>query len=736
MTLSRWLLAALVVVYLLLAGAYAAVIPVFEGFDAQAHYAAIHYFRSERTLPELAPETVARSYELIPHPPLYYVLAALAGTGWPLEQASEVAQASANAYFDKSLAARQSVTLPNGAWQELAPAWAARFVSTLGGLVVLTCTWWMARRLAPQAPTFALASAAIATFNPQFLFTAVTISNDGWSAAMAALALAVGVDVVITRRSPSAWLWVGAAAGLAALTKYSTLAVMLPLGILFLLAWQQRGWRKWRPALAAVGYAAAAFAVVAGWWFVRNWLLYAEIVPLDRMAEVLPTMRRAEPYTWQRTIDHIPWLIASFWGVFVAIIAPPFYLDATRWFMLIGFAGLAFGLVLAAVHLRRTRTRPSLAGMIVYLVLLPWLAAVAAMVLYWTRTVEYGEQGRLAHVGASAFGVVMVAGWQAWLPVSWLPRLYSWRTALHALLAVGAVATSLALVPFLQDNFGLPPAPPPATADRPLAASFGGGMRLLGVDLPQGAAMETGKPLPLTLYFTTDAPVPEDYTLFLHVSGAGDRLLYQFDGVPAQGRHPTRQWIPGRVFADTHTITVDDSAEDGLATLSMGFYPIADPSTRVEVYDANGRPIGDRLILAPLRLHSQTAAPPPAPARPVGVWQNGIVLAEAQLATDVQGLPAGVALTWTPTATIQSDYTVFVQVLDADNNILAQLDSQPQAANYPTSTWRAGDVIADTLAWQGEVRTWDRVILGLYGADGVRLPLVQGGDAVEIAASR
>ena len=78
------------------------------------------------------------------------------------------------------------------------------------------------------------------------------------------------------------------------------------------------------------------------------------------MAEVLPTMRRAEPYTWQRTFEHIPWLIASFWGVFVAVIAPPFYLDATRWFMLIGFAGLLFGLVLAAVYLRRTHRRPSL----------------------------------------------------------------------------------------------------------------------------------------------------------------------------------------------------------------------------------------------------------------------------------------------------------------------------------------------------------------------------------------
>ena len=211
MTRTNGLLAGLVILYLSVAGLYAAVIPVFEGFDAQAHFAAVQYFRSERTLPELTSETVARSYELIPHPPVYYALAALAGAGWPLDPASTVARASVNAYFDKSLSMRQSVTLPDTSWQDLAPAWAARFVSALGGLIVLLCTWWLARRLAPRAPTFALAAAAIAAFNPQFLFTAVTISNDAWSAATAALVLAVAVDAVMARRAPRAWLWVGGA---------------------------------------------------------------------------------------------------------------------------------------------------------------------------------------------------------------------------------------------------------------------------------------------------------------------------------------------------------------------------------------------------------------------------------------------------------------------------------------------------------------------------------------------
>ncbi len=750
--MSRTLLPALLIaLYTICAVIYAGLIPVYEGFDAQSHFAAIQYLRSERSLPVLSPALVERSYELVPHPPLYYAAAAVAASGLPLEGASQAAQRSVNAYFDKSLSARQSVTLADLAWPDLAPAWVARAVAALGGLLLVVCTWWTARRLFPAHPTFALAAGAIAGLNPQFLFTAVTISNDAWAAGTAALALAAAVDVVVAGRRPRSWLWVGLALGVAALTKYSTLALLLPLAILYLLYWRRQGGRA---ALAAFGFAAFGFAALAGWWFVRNWLLYGEIVPLNRMAEVLPSMRRAQPYSWQQTWAHVPWLVASFWGVFVAVITPPLYLDSTRWFLIGGLLGLLPAVWQMRRDRLRDRGRHQLRGwpveqVILYAVLLPWLGAVAASVLYWTRTIEYGEQGRLAHIGASAFGVLMAAGWQGWFP-------NRWRTALHWLLTAAALAAALALMPFLQAQFGLPPAlaADQTAPDRVVDARFAGGMRVLGVDLPAGAAIEPGKPLPLTIYFSTDAPIAADYTLFLHVADAQNRLLYQFDGVPLAGRHPTRQWLPGQVFADSYTIRIDELPDDlpddlpggagtgagELATLSLGFYPLADREARVAVYDSAGQPIGDRLVLAQLRLHAQEPAQVDPVDNPAGVWRNGIVLAAAAPISDTQGQPLGVTLTWQPQAIIQQEYTVFVQVLGADDEILAQVDSRPQGGGYPTSTWRAGDMISDTLRWSGDggrsddVNNWRRIIVGLYGDDGVRLPLIQPpGDAVEIA---
>lgn len=724
---ARSALGALIVVFLLLTTAYAVALPVFEGFDAQAHYTAATFYRDRLELPVLSPETVEYSYELITQPPLYFVLAGLAASGWPIDASLALVEASTNHYFNQSLSYRQSVLLPETALQTLAPAWIARFVSMMGGLLTLLGAWWLARTLFPQQVWLAIAAVSVAVFNPQFLYISVSITNDGWAAGAAALTLTLAVRATVAEHSQRAWLWVGFALGLAGLTKYSALLVAAPVGLLWLLYWRQAGWRA---AVIAALWAGGGFLALAGWWFARNVLLYGEIVPFVRMAEVLPTMRRPVPYDLPTTMTYAPWLAASFWGVFVAVIAPGWYLDMTRWFMLIGFAGL-----IPALRLLRARTEPGLP--IVYLVLLPWLAIVALSVFYWTSTVDYGEQGRLAHIGASAFGVTMVVGWSGLAPKRW-------QALSQGLLAGFMLALAVMGFVVLRSAFALPPSlAEPVHAQRPIAAQFAGGMRVIGVDFPRGAAVEPGASMPITLYFTTDAPITDDYTLFVHLSDANDALLYQFDGVPVRGSHPTRQWRPGEVFADSYEVTAPASSAPGLATLSIGFYPIGDVSDRQQVYDPAGNTLGDRLVLAQVRIAEPTVLSTTASsieaAQPVATWRNGIKLSEALVEYAADGAPQGIVLDWVSDTTLHVDYTVFVQVLDAENRILAQVDRQPQQGEAPTSTWRAGDRVHDALSWDDDTRTWVRIIVGLYDAQGVRLEVVEPAllpDAVEVATAR
>ncbi|RME96730.1 MAG: hypothetical protein D6768_21230 [Chloroflexi bacterium] len=76
---------------------------------------------------------------------------------------------------------------------------------------------------------------------------------------------------------------------------------------------------------------------------------------------------------------------------------------------------------------------------------------------------------------------------------------------------------------------------------------------------------------------------------------------------------------------------------------------------------------------------------------------------------------------WQAQAPIEVDFTVFVQVVDAENNIVAQGDSKPQRGFYSTPHWQPGEQIVDShiIAIGDDVPpgTYD-VLVGFYEAAG------------------
>ena len=51
---------------------------------------------------------------------------------------------------------------------------------------------------------------------------------------------------------------------------------------------------------------------------------------------------------------------------------------------------------------------------------------------------------------------------------------------------------------------------------------------------------------------------------------------------------------------------------------------------------------------------------------------------------------------WQPLQPLQADLKVFVHLIDANGQVLAQFDGQPQGGNYPTSQWVPGELITDS----------------------------------------
>ena len=708
--LHRLLLGLLIALFVGLAALYVWTIPLFDGPDEYAHFAYIGYLAQEKQLPRLDEASASISHQLIQQPPFFYAVAALA-VGWlPIEEA--LAGAVPNPYLEKGLSYRAYLTLPNVAPESQWAPYGARLVSLLGATLAVLGTWMLVRRLLPQAAWAAYVAAALVGFNPQFLFSAATITNDTWAAALPvwALWLATAADA-----SPHPWrVWVGTGAlvGAAALTKYSALAVMVPLAIMALLQCRSRGWRYLVQSAAS---GALGFGIVAGWWFAYTGLAYGEAIPFTQMVALQPSMRWSPPLDWRdETLWRgVRWLVRSYWGVFgYGIIAPAAYHGVVQNMLLAVIVGYGLWAV------RSLFERVNGFGLALLLAS-SWFVMAFASLLNWMRLMRYTDQGRLLFPAAPALAILIVLGWLAWMP----RRIQPWGAAVTVGLMIGL---GFSQIETLNTAYAMPPKLTELQAfDRPTEARFEGGMTLLGIDLPAGATLEAGKALPLTLYWTTRSIIPVNYTLFIHLADSENRLLYQFDGVPYGGRHPTRQWLPDQRFADSYTLLVSEVESEGVATLSLGFYPYEDPNQRQSVIAmTTGAVLGDRLTLASVRLLTE-ADPLPFTTIPAARWQKGIELANYETTMNAQSLPQSVTLRWQASQVIHQDYTVFVQALDRENQVIAQVDRPPQRGQSPTSTWRQGDVIEDVIDLPLPTGEWVQLIVGLYDQSGQVLEVVE-----------
>jgi hypothetical protein len=294
-----------------------------------------------------------------------------------------------------------------------------------------------------------------------------------------------------------------------------------------------------------------------------------------------------------------------------------------------------------------------------------WAGSVVVSLLSWIRVVRFTDQGRLLFPAAAAIALLLVLGWQALFPLRW-------RKAIHLVIVAVTLGMALSQIPVLARSYGLPPGLYPLPEmDRTINVHFEPGMTLVGVDLPQDAGVNANGRLPFTLYWQASRKIDGFYMLFVHLVGPDDHMIAQVDRVPAQGIHPTRQWIAGETFADTYALPVPKEVDDMLASLSVGFYPINAEASRQPIIDSNGTVIGDRVVITPVRIHAGPVSPTTDP--PLAVWDGGIELVDGVSAHG----GATIALTWRAAATIHTDYTVFVQALNSAGELVAQIDRKP-----------------------------------------------------------
>ncbi len=294
----------------------------------------------------------------------------------------------------------------------------------------------------------------------------------------------------------------------------------------------------------------------------------------------------------------------------------------------------------------------------------------------------------------------------------------------------------LVLGPITVDRATTPPDVAALRIQHAANARLSPHIELLGYDFDGGAA-QPGQRVGFTLYWRATATVGDDYRVVVRLLDAEGQVRREWRERPAGGRYPTTGWQRGEVVADWHEITVPANVPSGDYGLWVG------------LANADDEPPGTGLALGTLTVESRprTFAVPPIPHPQPANFDNQIALLgydleartrNTQHATRNTQHAIRLTLYWQTLTEMDTSYTVFVHVLDAGGQIVAQRDSVPGQGALPTTGWAQGEVIADQYEIPLPAGTPPgeyRIEVGLYdAASGQRLPVL--GKAGQVADNR
>ena len=242
------------------------------------------------------------------------------------------------------------------------------------------------------------------------------------------------------------------------------------------------------------------------------------------------------------------------------------------------------------------------------------------------------------------------------------------------------------------------PSPAVLSIGIPSDVAFADGVRLLGWN-PPPLSLRPGETLPLALFWQAtpqQAPRPVVAAEAVLRNETGETALWQ--GELLDGRYGTDKWEAGELVTDHAVWPIPRD-------LAAGDYQLVLRSADASVTLAN-------VSIAGLPRDFER----PDSAQTVDAAFGGVV---ALVGYDLTPTGTGFTLdlVWQALAAIEDDYTVFVHVVDAGGNIVAQRDVFPQDGAYPTSLWLAGEYVRDRYVFDGLPAGDYDVLVGLYSQE-------------------
>jgi hypothetical protein len=212
---------------------------------------------------------------------------------------------------------------------------------------------------------------------------------------------------------------------------------------------------------------------------------------------------------------------------------------------------------------------------------------------------------------------------------------------------------------------------------------------------------------------------------------ARGNIIARWDAFPGRGLYPTRVWQPGEIVVDPYRIPVaPDASAPGLGRIEVGLFRRV-PLETLTARDPAGQAITP--TIARFKIKGESAVQLENPVE----HKYGEKIALVGYSVGEQGDSLRVRLYWRALAPIEEDYTVFVHLVDASGERVAQKDDEPQQGAYPTRYWDVGETVVDehVLPLPRDRRGDYAIQVGLYRApDGARLPVEGGRDSFVLIA--
>jgi hypothetical protein len=283
------------------------------------------------------------------------------------------------------------------------------------------------------------------------------------------------------------------------------------------------------------------------------------------------------------------------------------------------------------------------------------------------------------------------------------------------------------------------------TPERTISLNWANLVELAGYDvLPP--VVKAGRPLTLNFYWRSLTDDTFNERLFLQLIDSTGNPINQWEGEAF--REDMYRWRPNGILPSQHTLWVGPDAAPGPYLVRLGFF---DDRTgqRLPLYTSlplggtEGGPI-DQVQLG-LFYVSPDGSDPRQPTTPLAAtFAGSIKLIGVTLPAvhnsqfTIRNSQLLVTFHWQTLRPTAKPYTVFLQLLNEQDEVISSWDSQPFNGLYPTNLWSPGEIIADTFALPlpeaGLSPGGYRLITGFYDVNtGRRLPVAGGGDFAQLA---